>query len=714
MSTGEFLVEIGCEELPAEWLDPLIGGFARQLEAGLEGAGIRRGAVRALGSPRRLVGHAASVKARQTDRTRTEVGPPARVGRTPAGEWTRAALGFAARLGLRGAAAEDTLTVVETKRGAYVAVEVEIPGRPARELLPEVLEAALRGLSFPKPMTWDASIGGEPFPFGRPIRWIVALFDGETIPFRIEVAGGEPVVAGGRSRGHRFRSRSGEPGQPFAVDSFASLRDGLRERFVILDPEERRTKLGAALVAAAPGLAAFETPFMHHHLVEWPGAVLGRYSEEFRALPEEIRRAVLVQHQKYLPVADQCAFLAVVNMPDDPAGAIRRGAERVVRARLRDAAFFWDEALRRPLGKRRRELAKVTFHRRIGHLRDHSVRVARLARWTAERVGADPGAAEEAAALARCDLTTGLVGEFPSLQGEAGGRILEAQGEREAVWRAVRDHYRPVGQGGELPATVEGAVLALADRASTLAGLFAASGAPSGSGDPFGLRRAALSMLSILREAPAAFSDHRRGWPTPLELVDRALAEPDYDLPQPDGGAPLRERLMEFVADRLFHALSSGGMPAGVVRAVLAVCGVGHPVADSWRRVLALRDAVETGGYAALAAAAKRARRILTPETRGTEPDRGLLVEEAEVALFDGLRAAERQVAELSAAGRYREAFGRIAGLSPKVDAFFDEVLVMAEDPAVRRNRLALLVRLDTLFRQVGDLGRLGSSLPGR
>ena len=487
-----------------------------------------------------------------------------------------------------------------------------------------------------------------------------------------------------------------------------SLQEGLRERFVVLDPKERKKNLVRALGAAALGFDRSEALSQHHNLVEWPGAVLGRYPEEFRPLPEEIRRAVLVHHQKYLPIPNECAFLAVVNMPDDPRGAIRRGAERVVRARLRDAAFFWDEALRLPLADRRRDLERVTFHQGIGNLRDHGKRMARLARWIAERVGADPEAAEEAAAVAKCDLTTSLVGEFPTLQGEAGGRILEAQGERAEVWSAVYDQYRPVGLHSARPETVEGAAVALADRASTLAGLFAAGEAPSGSGDPFGLRRAALAMLSILREAPGDFPDRKDGWPPPAELLRQALSEQAYDIAA--DGRTVWIRLREFVADRLAHALTSGATPAGVVRAVLAVRGVEHSVADSWRRVLALRDAVRTGDSAALSAAHKRARRILTPEARGLKPDRALLAENAEVELFEALRSVENRVRELSAQGRYREALTLIAGLSPKVDRFFDEVLVMAEDAAVRRNRLALLARLDALFREIGDLGQIDAA----
>ena len=712
MSSGEFLVEIGCEELPAEWLDGLIEEFAAGLERGLRDAAIPAGSVRGSGTPRRLVACAEGVPAQQPDRVERKLGPPARVGRTEHGDWTRAALGFARRLGLEGPEAEDALDVFETERGAYVGIESKIPGRPAGELLPGILEGALRGLSFPKAMHWDASIGGVSFPFGRPIRWLVALFDGEIVPFLIEVVGGEPVVAGNESRGHRFRSRVGVAGAPFAVDSFAVLRDGLLARHVVLDPEERKKRLLMALGEAAAGLGPIvsQKEQQHHHLVEWPAVVLGTYAQEFRALPREIRYAVLVHHQKYLPLEGGCAFLAVVNMPDDSNGAIRRGAERVVRARLRDARFFWDEALARPLGDRQADLERVAFHRRLGNLREHAERVARLAGWIAGRVGADGGVAEEAARLAKCDLTTTLVGEFPSLQGEAGGRILEAQGARDEVWMAVYDQYRPAALHGDRQETVEGATLALADRVATLVGLFVAGEAPSGSGDPFGLRRATVGMLSILREAPRDFPEHQSGWPTPTELLEEALSDPTFGALSDDNRSVLRKRLEAFVTDRLPHTLSLRAMSPGVSRAVLAVRGAEHPVADLWQRILALDSAVKAGEYATLAVAHKRARRILTSESGEVELRRDLLSEEAEVQLGDALRSVEAEVGELSAAGRYGAAFRRIADLAPRVDAFFDDVLVMAEDPEVRANRLALLARLDTLFSEVGDLSQIESA----
>lgn len=713
----EFLVEVGCEEIPADWLDPLVERFAEALETGLREADLAPRGGAGFGTPRRLVARFTGVPTSQPERTEEVLGPPARVGRDADGGWTRAAAGFARRHGIGESALDAELRVVSTPRGEYVGFRRVTAGLPAAEVVPPVLEAALRSLPFPKTMHWDAEISGRPFPFGRPIRWLVLLLGGEVVPFTIEVRGGPPVVSGAESRGHRFRSADASPpGAPFAVDSFESLRAGLARRCVLLDPEERRRELARKVAECAAGAAVAPPSGDLPNLVEWPGAVFGTYPEEFESLPEEIRRTVLVHHQKYLPVEGACAFVAVTNLGDDPTGAVRRGVERVVLARMRDARFFWDDDRRAALGERREALRDIVFHRELGSLYAKSERMESLAGWIADRLGADRSAAARAAALAKCDLSTGLVGEFASLQGVAGGLYLREEGEREAVWRAVYDHYRPEGAEGRLPETVEGAAVALADRADTLAGFFLAGEAPSGAGDPYGLRRAALSLLRLLRDGPDGYGAPASGasasdgvWPSPLELVGEAFR--GYS-PDEEAAEAVSARLREFLDDRLPHALRRASVPAGAVRAVLARASAEHPVADTWARALALAGAVGTGDCAALAAAAKRVRRILTPEARGTaaaETDPARAAEPAERALLEALAATGSEVSQAFARGAYPEAFGALARLGPAVDRFFDEVLVLAEDPAVRANRLALLVRLDALFSEAGDLGEIES-----
>lgn len=706
--TAELLVEIGCEEIPAGWLPDLVGGFARHLQDALERERLGPSPVRGLGGPRRFVAHAASVAARQPDREETITGPPARIGGGP-GAWTRAAAGFARKHGIGPEGLDAALSVVTTPKGEYVAIRRARPGRPASEVLPGILESALRALHFPKAMEWDARISGGVFPFGRPIRWIVFLFGGEVVPFRIDRLHGAPVTASDRSFGHRFRARAdAEPGAAFRVRSLAELEAGLERRFVCLDPEERARRLEAAIArreAEAGASRATSLPVTElADLVEWPGTVLGRYPESFLALPEEIRHAVLVHHQKYVPLAGAPAFVAVTNLPDDPIGAVRRGSERVVLARLEDAQFFLDEDRRLPLAARRDRLAGVSFHRRLGAFDAKADRLERLAKWIAPAVGADPAAAAEAAGLAKCDLVTGLVGEFASLQGVTGGLLLRDEGAPESVWRAVYEHYRPGGLDGDLPRTPEGVAVSLADSADSLAGLTLAGESASGGGDPFGLRRAAFSVIRLLGDAP-------RVRLTPHRVLDLALE--GYG----EFGGPERSeagnRLRAFFRDRLLHALSRGGRPQEA-RAVLAGRALSLRVADAHRRIEALAAARDGDDLAALAAAATRVRRILPPPPRdlpAVAPER--FSEPAEAALHTALGAARRQVEAAFAASEYPEGIAALARLRPAVDRFFDDVLVMVEDERVRRNRLALLAGLDGLFAEVGDLRELVGRAPG-
>ena len=714
MSGKNLVIEIGCEEIPADWVEGLAAEFAKAVSDGLEKERLAAAEIGSHSTLRRLVVHATGVPEAQEDQVREALGPPWRLAKDAEGGWSRAAAGFARRQGIGEADFDATLHAADTPRGQYLGVRQVVPGRPAADILPGILENALRSLAIPKAMNWDASIGGKPFPFARPIRWMVALLGEEVIPFRIEVAGGTPVVAGDRSYGHRSRTAvAGQvPGASFPVRSFEGLRDDLRDRCVVLDDEERKNQLFEALGRCqreAGESAELAAAGVHRNLVEYPGSVLGRFPEEFLSLPKEIRDTVLIHHQKYFPFPTKPFFVAVTNLPDDPDGRVRRGAERVVVARFRDARFFWDEDRKLPLGESRPRLSGVVFHHRLGSFHEKADRLQRLAGWIAGLVGADADAASKAAGLAKCDLTSNLVGEFASLQGVVGGLLLREEGVTDTVWQAVHDHYRPAGLEGNLPRLPEGAAVSLADRADTLAGLFLAGEQPTGSGDPFALRRAALSMIRVLRDAPDAFAGYD-GWPSPAVLVDRALDEfnPDHE-----ARVAAVEKLRAFVNDRLPHAFVGPATPRGVVNAVLAIRNASHPVADTWQRIQDLSQAVESGDYATLAAASRRVRRILSPEIRngkgaGLAP--GLLREPAERQLYGMLEEVEAEVRLRFAETRYFPAFQALATLSPAIASFFDDVLVMAEDPEVRANRLALLARLDALFSEVGDLSQIESA----
>ncbi len=705
MPDWELLIEIGCEEMPADWLDPLTREFPLILGEELVRLRLAASPVGGYSSPRRLVA-VTRVAAMQEDRLDTVIGPPARIARDERG-WTPAALGFARKQGVPTEEMDRRLRIRQGTRGSYVVLERRIRGLPALGILPAALGGALRRLRFPKPMQWDATLDGEPFPFGRPIRWVVALFGGEVIPFRIDVAGQDPVVAGNRSRGHRFRSTTGDPGAPFEVGSFGDLKDGLRKRFVLVDPAERLARLERDIgrAEAARGTRRVEAIPLARlaGLVEWPGVVTGDYPEAFLTLPEEIRHTVLVEHQKYLPLAGAAAFLAVTNMPDDPEGRIRRGSERVTLARLRDARFFWEEDRKAPLADRARKLEQVVFHRRLGSFLDKTERLAVLARILAEATPADGEAAAEAARLSKCDLSTLLVGEFASLQGVAGGLLLREEAAPGEVWMAVRDHYLPGGLEGRLPETAAGAVVSLADNADTLVGLTLAGETVTGAGDPFGLRRAAFSLIRILGEAPCAYGG---AWPAPGRVLDAAFDR------YPAGAADretARASLESFFGERLRRAFDRE-FPGDAVRAVLRPAGMRLPVDDLHRRIAAVVRVRGTSDFDRLAAAANRVRRILPESMRnGTvaPPDPALLTEPAERELAACVEAVGAAVRRRHDAGDYAAGLRELASIRGPVDRFFDDVLVMADDPAVRRNRLRLLAGLDVLFSAVGDLGAL-------
>lgn len=715
MSGRELLIEIGCEEIPADWVEGLAKELAAAISGGLERERLVAETVRPYSTARRLVVHGVGVSASQENQVREVLGPPWRLAKDADGAWSRAAAGFARRQGIEDEAFDSELLRITKPRGEYLGVQLAVPGRQTLEILPEILESALRSLDVPKSMNWDASIGDRAFPFARPIRWMVALLGEDVIPFRIDVVGGEPVVAGNRSCGHRSRTGvEGEaPGASFPVRSFEALRDDLRDRYVILDDEERKNQFIEALnrceTEAGERAEQVGIPEFHKNLVEYPEAVLGGFPEEFLVLPKEIRHTVLIHHQKYFPFPTKPCFIAVTNLPDDPRGYVQRGAERVVVARFRDARFFWEEDRKLPLAESRSRLADVVFHQCLGSFAEKADRMESLAGWVADLVGADASAAARAAGVAKCDLTTKLVGEFASLQGVAGGLLLRDQGAPETVWQAVYDHYRPVGLEGELPRNLEGAAVSLADRADTLAGLFLAGEQPSGSGDPFALRRAALSMIRVLRDAPSAFSGSG-GWPTPEILLDRALEGYRPAFPEHRDAA---SDLAGFVNDRLPHAFVGPTTPRGVVNAVLAIRNATDPVSDTWQRILDLSTAVGTRDYATLAEAARRVRRILRSELRGgretgLRPD--LLAEPAERRLHAQLMEIETNLEHQLVEGEYLDTYMALASLSPAIATFFDDVLVMAEDPAVRANRLALLARLDALFSEVGDLSQIESA----
>jgi glycyl-tRNA synthetase beta chain len=720
--TAELLLEIGCEELPAPWLSGLRQQFRQRFLDAATRDHLEPAEVEVYSTPRRLALFA-ELRARQDDREERVWGPSLKVARDAKGAWTGAASGFARKHATVPEALATSAKDPSAPEELYLLFVRQTPGRPALEVLPGVLAATLRGLAFPKRMSWDAWLddGKGAFPFGRPIRWIVALLDGVVVPFTIYelVAGARgPVLveSGNATRGHRFLPR-GAAGRPLAVAGATAYRARLREACVVLDPAEREVQIREGLAAAGEVREDHGLIEEWRELVEHPTVVAGGIPPEFATLPTEVLETVLVHHQKYIPLLGDGQqvhrFAALTGSDETASQAIVRGMERVVVARLRDAAFFFAEDMKRPLADRVADLEGVTFHQKLGSYREKAERLAHLV----DAMGAALGlltkpehkAAREAALLAKADLTTLMVREFPELQGVMGGIYLRAQGGAwENVAAAVRWHYHPISveehsqpfpsQVGD--SNVFGAV-SLADKLDTLAGYFGIGLQPTGSSDPCGLRRAAQGVIRVLLDFWTA--DAAEGRPSLARLASAAVAGYAGRLARPP--AEVVSELQTFLLERLRSVLVARGYPADEVEAAL---GAREPDAledphEAWVRLQALHRVRSEAreDFERLAVAFKRARNILEGAQAG-QADPALLSEDAE----RGLHAAIAGLA--GGGGDYEARLRALAGLRSPVDRFFDDVLVMAEDPVLRANRLGLLTQAVSLFYRIADISRLG------
>ncbi len=658
-----FLLEIGTEEIP-DWmiesaLAQLVQNTVALLDESRLGATIPRGDA----TPRRLVVRVDDVEERQPDREELVVGPPKAAG--PA-----AAAGFAKKMGV----SPDSLETQATARGEYFAFRKRIQGRAAADILSEALPGLILRIQWPKTMYWTAD---RAIRFIRPIRWLVALLGNTVVPF--EIAG---VRAGSVTRGHR---KLGKPAIPVTIETFDAA---LGDNGVLLEAKKRREKIEAETKALldGTGLRPKPDPDLLNTLVyitEMPTPVLGCFDERYLELPEEVLVTVMRHHQKYFSVEDAAGrlaprFIAVMNTDADPEGLVRRGNERVLRARFNDAQFFWEVDQQRKLADRIPELANVTFQAKLGSYLEKTERIAALAGDLARKTGAEVAVVERAAMLSKCDLTTEMVKEFTELQGVVGGLYAKAQGEAEEVWRAIYDQYKPSSMEDAIPATPAGRLLSLADKLDTLRGCFAIGLIPTGSKDPFALRRAAQGVVRILVEGK-------------LELPLGELTGGDA-------------QLGEFLLDRVkYYFREVRGFRYDEVNAVLA-SGWDNLV-DVEARLAALQAVRPTQNFEPLAASFKRIQNILRQaEFKGGDACReGLLEPGPEQQLYSEFR----RVRDIARQSEYPAALEAIASLRPAIDLFFDKVLVNAPDPDVRRNRLALLHDLLTEFSTIADFSEI-------
>ena len=734
----ELLLEIGCEELPASWLPGLTSQVGEVVINQLKAQRLApETPVETYSTPRRLTVRVARLAERQTDLEELVNGPPVSASFAADGTPTQAAIGFATRNGTEVSALER----VHTPKGTYLAFRKRQRGKAAVDVLPDVLGATLRGLAFPKSMRWDAVLedGGGELLFGRPIRWILFLYGGRVVPFTIartpaaQSSQVQDVTSGAVTYGHRFLTTSGRAGRAIKVRSFDDYKSRLLENFVVLEQEERHNKIASALDAKAQRLhgrvsrvVRTESSLLREvpDLVEYPAVVAGTFSPEFLELPEEVLTTTLIHHQHYFPVEGEDgrlknAFLAVINTEPENERTIASNAERVVTARLRDAKFFWNADRRATLESRLDRLSTLLFHKKLGSYREKADRIERLARRIATEHFQRPELANHAALAARlskADLTTDMVREFTELQGKMGGIYAREEGLPEEVWKAIYYHYLPVGVEADAPPTrahlgkaaLTWAVVSLADKLDTVAGLFAAGEKPTGSRDPFGLRRAAHGALRVLVDLQTLTD--LQGRPSLMDVLAPATESfQSFDSEQVI-------RLSDFLLERLRYLLEERGFDVRNIRAVTYKRGLDQVrPADELKKLNVLPEFTGTPDFLALAKAFKRVRNIGKEhdfsgrdlEDFNIDPN---LREPAERELFAELKAREANIERLIEGGdRFREAFTEAARFGPAVDKFFKDVLVMAEDAALRTARLRLLKRLERLILRLADISEIVS-----
>ena len=684
MSAQDFLVELGTEELPPKALKSLGEAFLAGIEKGLKASGLEYAKARYYAAPRRLAVLVEQLAAQQPDRSVRLDGPPVQAAFDAEGKPTQAALGFAKKCGVE-------LSQIDSS-GPKLKFEQSIAGQPAVGLLPGIVEASLNELPIPKRMRWAA----RKDEFVRPTQWLVMLFGDAVVDCEILAQ-----TSGRISRGHRFHAN-----RDVQISSPASYAEDLRAAYVVADFAERRQQIAARVeeLAAAENGTAIVPPALLDEvsaLVEWPVPLVCSFEERFLEVPQEALITTMQDNQKYFCLVDASGkllprFITVANIESKDPAQIIEGNEKVVRPRLTDAEFFFKQDKKQPLEQHNQRLANVVFQAQLGSVFNKAERVSKLAAFIAERIGGDASRAARAGILSKCDLASEMVGEFPEMQGIAGYYYAKHDGEADDVALALNEQYMPRGAGAELPSTLTGAAVAVADKLDTLVGIFGIGMLPTGSKDPYALRRAALGVLRILIE---------KGLDLDLAAaVDFAVAQYAGKIK----AAGLSAQVLEFIFDRLRARYEDEGIEVAVYQAVRAV----NPTSplDFDQRVQAVQAFRTLPQAAALAAANKRVSNLLSKAEGGVaaQVEAHYFDNPSEFALHAAIQQADHAVQPLAAARQYSEALAKLASLREPVDAFFEAVLVNAEDARVRANRYALLARLRGLFLGVADISVLG------
>jgi len=691
-ATQTFLLELHCEEIPARFLRPLtqdfeasFGALSDQAKlATVDSHGTSNLLIQSFYSPRKLAWRFGNLIPTQPDQTETQVGPPQRMCLDEAGKPTIQGEKFAEKWGVPFSAVR--FEQLAGKKEPCAVVTITKAGRPTVELLAEALPGLIASLHVPKAMRW----GKSDFEFVRPIRNILCLFGEQVVPITVD-----GVTATNSTWGHRLFHR--QHPEPVIIATPEAYEAALEVAGVVVSVDARRTRISEqldSLAAEAGGRVVADAELLSTlaEIVEFPKIVRGDFPASFLELPKEVLVTSLREHQKSFCIEDEKGallpcFLTAANRTDDPAGFVKAGNEWVLKARLYDARFFFAEDRKHPLADRLEKLQALTFQRDLGSYHAKTGRVVALVKMLATRLSQDEAhvnRALEAARMAKCDLRTLMVGEFPELQGIMGGEYLKHEGADEEVWMAVKEHYRPIGAEDAIPGTPLGCLLSLCDKLDTVAGCFAVGLIPSGSKDPLALRRAGQGIVRILWE---------QGWAlAPTDLINTALMAVGQKATQP--AAETTEALLAFFKDRVAYQLELAGYAGSVRRSALAIGWA--DLADLKARCEALSAFAEDARFASLAQSAKRIGNILKDEVPAEAFDGGLLTQAEEKALAGHL-------AKLEDTADQKGLLAALADLAQPLEAFFNAVMVKCEDPALRAARLSLLHRLRQAFLRVAD-----------
>ncbi len=685
MDRSELIVELGVEEIPAWMLENAARQFADELLNGLKGKRLTSEVDFVWYTPRRLIVGLKEVPIRQDDLVESIKGPPKSVAYDAAGNPARAAQAFAEK----NRVPPSKIKIIPTPKGEYLCIDRKIKGERTSKILVTLIPEAISHIQFPKTMHWAA----DHFRFARPLRWILALFAGKVVRFRIaDVSSSDFTV------GHRFLGKA-----RLVVKKPAILQQLLRENGVLADPRERKARIedGLSREAAACGGILVDDPALLEtvtNLNEYPSVIQGSFETRFLELPKEILITVMKEHQKYFSLLDSTgklmpAFLAVINLEADHSELIRAGHERVLRARLSDAAFFWQADRKERLLARKESLKHVLFQEKLGSYFDKTQRVLSLLPRLAQTTGHGDllPDLESAAGIFKCDLVTEMVKEFTDLQGIVGGLYARAEGYPESVWCAVYEQYLPKSSGSASPSMVTGALLSLADRLDTVCGCFSVGLIPSSSGDPFAVRRQGNGMLKIIL-------DHH------FSLSLEALIS--WGLQAYAASPETAYELKKFFGGRLRFLFEEMSYSYDCINAAMAA-GFDDPH-DASVRLEALQAMREEADFLSLASNFKRIVNILSQAGDiGGAPDESLMADPAELTLWREHLRVRPEVESARQRHDYRAALRSLASMRGAVDSFFDKVLVMAQDPSLRSNRLSLLKQLSELFLSIADISEI-------